>query len=381
MRVAVIGCGLIGGSFALALERLRPDVNLLCIDLPQRLPALRAAIPNSDALALDQATDQLRECALVLLASPVERIIELIPRLAPLLGPGAILTDVGSTKTQVMAVAREARGEGTHFIGGHPMAGAESSGIESADPLLFNGRAWLLCPAGDTPPDALLTLIDLVESIGAKPITIEAEEHDRILAVISHAPQLLSLALMSAAIEVDRAHELLQMVAGPGFKELTRLAASDYAVWRGILESNRAPVIEALSLIEARLADVRRAFERDELDGLWAEARQRRTQMGLDSVPGGRKPDIRRLIDHCDEQLLKALADRMRAARRIGEIKAAGNEPVRDEQRERELMHKRLESAAKLDLPVELVQRLFALVLEQSRHVQDQIVARKQPNE
>lgn len=370
-RVVVIGAGLIGGSLALAIKRRRTDTRVVCLDLPHRLSAVRnAGVADEVGSALDLA-DHLPDCGLVVLATPVDIILNLLDEIGPRLTPGTIVTDVGSTKAEICRKARTALPDGVHFIGGHPIAGSERSGVEAADPLLFNERVYMLCPDQETPPEAMLAMLDIVEDLSAVPVTIEPEEHDRILAVVSHVPQLVAIALVHAALEDDGTHGLLDTIVGPGFLSLTRVAASDFEVWRSILDTNLRAIRGGLDRLEASLAAVRGSLGTAELGALWQSVSSRRRKMSVDTLPRPRKAELRQLVDRYDEQILKALGNRLNAVRKIGTIKQSAAMPVGDPDRERKLMTARLEWARALDVPEEAVEELFQVIMKHSRKMQD----------
>jgi prephenate dehydrogenase len=267
-----------------------------------------------------------------------------------------------------MARARALLPQGVHFIGGHPMAGAESSGIESADPLLFSERVYLLCPFPDTPQESLLMMISLVECLLAQPITIDPDEHDRIMAAVSHVPQLVAIALMRAALEQDASHGMLARVAGRGFLDMTRLAASDYVMWKGILDSNRDAIKHSMERFLASVQEIHDQLDQDRLASIWeAAGRQRRT---MDPAGRARKSDLRGVIDRCDKQILTALRTRMLAARKIGKLKISQDAPIHDPDRERRMLFERSGWASLLGIPQELVDDLFGVILKHSIQVQ-----------
>jgi len=310
----------------------------------------------------------LPKSSLVILATPVQAIPDVLASMIPFLRPGTVVTDVGSTKKQIMARARALLPQGVHFIGGHPMAGAESSGIESADPLLFSERVYMLCPFPDTPPESLLMMISFVESLRAQPITIDPDEHDRIMAAVSHVPQLVAIALMRAALEQDASHGMLARVAGRGFLDMTRLAASDYAMWKGILDSNGDAIRESMERFLASVHEIHNQLDQDRLASIWEEAGNKRRKMD----PAGRirKSDLRTVIDRCDKQILTALRTRMAAARKIGKLKLSQNAPIQDPDRERRMLAERAGWASLLGIPQEFVDDLFAVILKHSVQAQ-----------
>ncbi|MBZ5494971.1 MAG: prephenate dehydrogenase/arogenate dehydrogenase family protein [Acidobacteriia bacterium] len=369
-KITIIGCGLLGGSAALALKRRRPDWAVACIDLAERLPAIREAGITDEVGTPEDLARHLPESSFVLLAMPVPAIMETIERIRPHLRAGAIVTDVGSTKQQIMAKAQALMPPGTHFIGGHPMAGSERSGVEAADPLLFSDRVYVLCPYPDTPADVLLSVMNLVEDLLALPITIDPEEHDRIMAMVSHLPQLIAVALMHAAQSEDATHDMLDKLAGRGFMDMTRLAASDYGIWMGILETNKAAIRESSDRFVRSLAALLDKMVAGDAALMWEEVCRRRRQMGVDSLPRMRKPDYRSIIDRCDKQILGALGHRMQVARRIGRLKSHQQAPVSDPDRERRMVAQRGEWGKALGLPPELINELFAVIIRHSTHIQ-----------
>jgi prephenate dehydrogenase len=370
VKITIIGCGLIGGSLALALKRRRPEWHVACLDLPARLPAIREAGVADEIGTLEDLATHVPYSSFVLVATPIQAILETIARLRPFVREGTVVTDVGSTKMQIMAETRGLLPHGIHFIGGHPMAGSERSGVEAADPLLFSDRAYLLCPYPDTPPDALLKLMDLAEDLLALPITVDPEEHDRIMATISHLPQLIAVALMHTAQAGDAEHDMLDKLAGRGFLDMTRLAASDCGGWKGILETNREAIEESLDRFERSLSLLRQTIFDSSAALIWEQAGSRRRKMGSDSLSRLRKLDLRSLIDRYDKQILGALGRRMEAARKIGRLKMHRDVPVHDPDRERRLIRQRGEWGKSLGLPHGLIDELFAVILKHSTRIQ-----------
>jgi prephenate dehydrogenase len=245
-RVAIVGVGLIGGSIGLAMRRQVPRVQVVGIDRPAVLRAarLRGAVDESTP----SLVRGLRGADLVLLALPVDGIMKTLPRVARLAGPRALITDVGSTKGEILGAARRL-GLANRFVGGHPMAGSERSGIRSADASLFRGAPWILCPGaargqGGPKAEALGRLASLVELLGARPARLDARRHDEAMARLSHLPQLISVALVNAAA-ASPAGPLLEF-SGPAFRQMSRLASSPPGLWDAILRSNRSAATAAL---------------------------------------------------------------------------------------------------------------------------------------
>jgi prephenate dehydrogenase len=195
----------------------------------------------------------LREADLVVLALPVDGIIAALPRVARLAPARAIVTDVGSTKEAILRAARAA-GLGARFVGGHPMAGSERSGVDHADVTLFRGAPWILCPAA-----AAGRVASFVRRLGARPVLLDARRHDRVVARLSHLPQLLSVALVNAGSRGQAARFL--PLAGPAFRQFSRLAGSSPRLWAGILSTNRRAVAGALDDFSRELSRLRRALD------------------------------------------------------------------------------------------------------------------------
>jgi prephenate dehydrogenase len=370
IKVTIIGCGLIGGSIALALRRRRPAWSIACLDLAERLPAVIEAGVADETGTLEELGKHLPESEVVLLATPVQAVLETAARIRPFLRAGTIVSDVASTKKQIMAQAQALMPPGVHFIGGHPMAGSERSGVEAADPLLFSDRVYVLCPYPDTPPEALLLMMDLVESLLARPVTIDPDEHDRIMAMLSHLPQLIAVALMHAAQADDATHVMLDMLAGRGFLDMTRLAASEYGVWRGILETNQEAIQQSYARFIGSLSTLCEEMGSGNAALTWEQSTRRRRKMGSESRARMRRLDLRSMIDGYDQKLLAALAQRMQAAGKIGKLKKSQEAPVHDSERERRMMLQRREWGDSLDLPAELIDELFAVILKHSSRIQ-----------
>ena len=361
---------MIGGSIALALKRRRPEISVVCLDLPDRLSAIQEAAVSDQVGTLDDAAKYLPESSIVILATPVQTILDTLAYIRPWLRAGAIVTDVGSTKKMITSEARKLIPPGVHFIGGHPMAGSEHSGVEAADPLLFSDRVYILCPYQDTPPGALLTLIDLAESLLAFPITMDPEEHDRIMAMVSHVPQLISVALMYAALKGDAEHGMLDKLAGRGFLDMTRLSASEYGIWKGILATNAEAIRDAIERFKECLAILSGGGE--ELALLWEQAARRRRKMSADSIPRPRRQDLRSMIDRYDKHILTALGHRIEIARKIGRIKKSQSAPVVDPEREKRMLQQRKMWGESVNLPADMVEEIFAVILKHSSRIQSE---------
>ncbi|MGA8150366.1 MAG: prephenate dehydrogenase [Terriglobales bacterium] len=266
-QITVIGTGLIGGSFAMALKQHGFKGRIIGCDRP---PVLERAREKG---AIDEARSHPFEATkgsqVVLLATPVLGILELIERLGPSLAPKTLLTDVGSTKTQVLARAQSVFGKnaGESFLAGHPMAGKEQAGVEFADPDLFQGAAWFVTPLPAQKVHEGLSgdFLEWVEKIGARIATMPADEHDELCAWISHLPQLISTALAASLVDQYGEDAPLLEAGGRALREMTRISSSPYSMWRDIALTNKKNLQDALLKIEQRLAHIRENLDSREL--------------------------------------------------------------------------------------------------------------------
>jgi len=271
-KVGIVGLGLIGGSIALAARELWPAALVIGVD-------------NKDVLetamrlhAIDIAADDpyvLAEADLVILAAPVKQNIELLADLDDNVNQPAVVTDVGSTKRAIVDAARSLPPKFT-FIGGHPLGGAAKSGLENARPDLFTGRPWLLTPSTDG-GEAIVKLSAFVTALGAQPRVVDVATHDRLLAYLSHLPQLTASALMKVVGHAVGAPGLT--LSGKGLADTTRLASSPPEIWRDIAATNADEIGPALDVLIAVLQDLRRDLPKgDQLSDVFTEAAEwRRT--------------------------------------------------------------------------------------------------------
>lgn len=254
-RIGIVGLGLIGGSIALAARELWPSSLVIAVD-------------NKDVLetamrlhAIDVAADDLNvlaEADLVILAAPVRQNLALLDQLDEYVRQPAVITDTGSTKREIVEAARRLPGRFT-FIGGHPLGGAAASGLEHARTDLFRGRPWLFTPAGDGGGEALEKLLAFAGALGAVPRLVDAAAHDRVLAFLSHLPQLTASALMHVVGEAVGEDGLA--LAGRGLTDTTRLASSPAEIWRDIAATNADEIGPALDRLIGVLTELRGELE------------------------------------------------------------------------------------------------------------------------
>lgn len=257
MRIAIIGLGLIGGSIGLALKQA--DWQKAEIVGYVRRSELRPMALSSGAV--DNVESSLkatvRGADLIIIATPVLTIKNIFSQIAADLPPDSIVTDTASTKVQVMRWAEELLSPRTSFVGGHPMAGKETSGIKAAEADLFHNCVYCLTPATQAKPAAVQTVADMVKTLGATPLTISADEHDNLVAGISHLPLLLSIALVSATTQ-SPSWEQMSRLAASGYRDLTRLASGNPEVNAHICLSNQAPIISWIDKFSEELQRLRK---------------------------------------------------------------------------------------------------------------------------
>jgi prephenate dehydrogenase len=258
-QITIVGTGLIGGSFALALRKHRFAGLIVGCDRESALnKAKMKGVINS---GFAEPADAVRGSQLVVLATPVLAIVDLIRRLGPALRSTTLLTDVGSTKAAVVEQALHVFGKnaGKRFLAGHPMAGKEHSGVDNADAELFRNAVWFLTPLpGQNLNEGLFAeFAGWIDQIGARIAMLPAEDHDRLCAWISHLPQMISTALAAALVEEFGEEAPLLPAGGRALREMTRISASPYSMWRDIAITNKKNIEDALFKVEQRLAHIR----------------------------------------------------------------------------------------------------------------------------
>jgi prephenate dehydrogenase len=279
-RIAVLGTGLVGGSFALAVRTAFPSVSVAGWDKPDVLKRARSLGAVNDAQPELRAA--LAGADLVFVALPVGLTIERLPEIAALAPPAALVTDAASTKRLVCEAAEKCFSGGACFLGGHPMAGQERSGIDAADGGLFRGARYALigkrAPGGAgvaAPQDARVEkFTSLLGAIGARPLWMDAATHDRAAAVVSHLPQLLAVALAGVVHQQTDETGLPLTLAGRGLRDALRLAGSPYAVWRDIILTNSENIEASLDRLSQQIEHLRSHLRRRELEDEFAVANE-----------------------------------------------------------------------------------------------------------
>lgn len=278
-QITIVGTGLIGGSLALALKKRKFSGRIIGCD---RAPVLERAQEKGviDA-GITNPADAVQGSAVVVLATPVVAIVDLIERLGPALSAKSLLTDVGSTKAEVVARAQRIFGKAAaqRFLAGHPMAGKEQSGVEFADPDLFQGAAWFVTPLPGQDIDSGLSgeFLEWVEKIGARIANLPPKQHDQLCAWISHLPQMISTALAASLVDEFGDAPLLE-AGGRALREMTRISSSPYSMWRDIAITNKENIADALLKLEQRLAHIRENLDSRELAAEFERAHELRKE-------------------------------------------------------------------------------------------------------
>lgn len=289
-RLALIGCGLMGGSFALALRQagLVGHVAGFSASEATRRKALAMGVIDS---ACTSAAETVQGADLVLVAVPVRATESTLRAIDPALSPDALVMDVGSTKGDVVAAARLALARHLAcFVPAHPIAGKEVAGIEHADATLYRDRQVVLTPLPENPAERVQLARQVWQTLGSRVLELSAQDHDASFAAVSHLPHLAAFALVNAVARQAQGAQYLSM-AGPGFRDFSRIAASDPCVWRDILLANRDEVLHQSALMRAALDEFESAMARadaEQLQALIQEASQTRSRWRL----GGADSDV-----------------------------------------------------------------------------------------
>ena len=263
-RVAILGTGLIGGSFGLALHKRFPDISIVGFD---REETLHTALARG--AVLETANDlaaAVRSADLVYVALPIGATIEALPAIAGAAKEGALVTDAGSTKAVICRAAKTFFAGGARFLGGHPMAGRETSGIARADAGLFSGARYALVGSEDDPDPRVRGFASLVRTLGAEPVWCDAGIHDWAVGIVSHLPQLLAVALARVVQDETDETGLPLSLSGPGLQDMLRLAGSPYGLWRDVAHTNTENIARALDRLEQAVEYLRAQLTSKELE-------------------------------------------------------------------------------------------------------------------
>ena len=276
MNIAIIGVGVVGGSFALALRREYPHLRVIGVD--------RDAAALDDALrrgVIDEAASVVAaaDCDLIFIAVPVRQFPAVLDEISAALKPETVVTDAGSTKQDVIAAARAALGKKiSQFVPGHPIAGREHAGVGAAASELFEGKNVVLTPIAENTTESIERVRALWRACGARVVEMPAETHDAVFAAVSHLPHMLAFALVDEFASRPNAKTLFSFAAS-GFRDFTRIAGSNPEMWRDIALNNREALLDELRTYELHIALLKKALEAgdgDALESLMARAKHAR---------------------------------------------------------------------------------------------------------
>ena len=262
-KISIVGVGLIGGSLGLALKEKNPIFKITGIDKPE---IIKKAIARG---AIDEGTvnleEGIKEADMVIIATPVKTILDLLPKINPFLKKGCIVTDVGSTKGQIVKRAEKILSKDIYFIGGHPIAGSEEYGVNSADPHLFLDKTYILTPTNKSNLAALEKTFSIIGMIGAKRLILDPLEHDRIVGAVSHLPQIMAVSLINMInilTQEEDNNNYFKSIGG-GFIDMTRIASSPYKIWEDICNTNQENILEMIQKFRKYLGVIEEKLKND----------------------------------------------------------------------------------------------------------------------
>jgi prephenate dehydrogenase len=263
-RIAVIGTGLIGGSFALAIRKYLPKISVVGYDRPE--PAAHALARGALHEVAADIPSAIRGADLIYIALPIGATLEILPALSSAAGPKSLVTDACSTKAVICRLAAKHFSGSVRFLGGHPMAGKEKSGIQNSDPDLFRGAPYVLVGTENEGSESFRGWLSVLAEIGAQPVWCDAETHDWAVAIVSHLPQLVSIALGRVVMDETDDTGLPLSLSGQGLQDSLRLAGSPYSVWRDILLTNKENISRGLDRVAQALDHLRTHLASKELE-------------------------------------------------------------------------------------------------------------------
>ena len=280
-KTAILGVGLLGASFSLALKKKGICSQVTGFGRSRKNLERAKSMGIIDVVATDPAS-ACCDADLVLLAAPAGSFVELVKQACPALKKGAVVTDVGSVKGDLVAELEELMPPGVHFIGSHPIAGSDRSGIDSAHADLFCDALCIVTPTERSDPSALKNVMDLWTGLGTKVMAMGPAEHDRVYAAVSHLPHLIAYAMVNTVSDIDKSY---LSYCGQGFKDMTRIAASSPDIWTDISLLNRENLIEMITLFRENLNRMEahlRATKADALKQEFIRASTARERIGQD---------------------------------------------------------------------------------------------------
>ncbi len=286
-KIGFIGLGLIGGSIAMKLKELHPNAQIIATAHSQSTieTAHKMGIIENDSLL---SIDRFASCDLIFLCAPVEKNIEYLTKLKPVIQPDCIITDVGSTKATIHEKVNEL-GLNRQFIGGHPMTGSEKTGIAYANPLFLENAYYIITPTEQTAPVHVQQYVEMVRSFGSIPLVLDSQKHDRATAAISHLPHMIAFSLANFVESIDDDDEIMRTIAAGSFRDMTRVAASSPAMWESIASTNRSQIIRLMDEYIAFFNDLKEKmvhYDAKEITDYFENAKNYRDSLNLPGKPG-----------------------------------------------------------------------------------------------
>ena len=282
--ISIVGVGLIGGSMGLALRRKKFNGRIVGIDDPYVLENALKRGAVDEGISRVNLNQGIKDADLVFLCAPIAEIMELLKSIGNFVKSGALITDVGSIKRQIVETANFHLPSSCSFIGGHPMAGSEFRGVQAADPFLFENTSYVLTPSRPVDVSKRQALGELLECIGAKVLLLQPKLHDEIAGAVSHLPQMAAVALMNlVAKKQNESPHFMKMAAG-GFRDMTRIASSPFGIWEDICETNADMITSFIDAYVEELNNVK-AFIKDKtkLESYFHEAAKNRLSIPTDT--------------------------------------------------------------------------------------------------
>jgi prephenate dehydrogenase len=285
-KITIVGVGLIGGSFGLALKRVRPDITVCGIDIDENILIKGKKNGVIDCYTLS-IKDGVKDADIIIIASSINKIIKIAEEIIPFMKSGSIITDVGSVKGTIVSTIEKMLPEDKYYVPGHPMAGSEKKGIEGADTYLFENAAYILTPTPNTNKQALEIIKKLISDLGARPLIMGPKEHDLQVAAVSHLPHIIAASLVNSIGGLKEKFPQLLLLAAGGFRDTTRIASSQPEMWKDICLCNKEAILQVIGNYEKKLNIFKRAILEENIDlllELFSQARNLREQ-----VPAGIK--------------------------------------------------------------------------------------------
>lgn len=280
-KIAILGVGLIGGSLGMALKHCKAAASIAGFDIDTESLEIARETGAIDYGATDIHT-AVKDAEIVVLSTPVNFFAPLVKDFAGFLKPGAIITDTGSTKSQILTELFPLIPDAVEFVGGHPMTGSEKGGIKAADRYLFENAVYVVTPTEKNSPSAVAKVKALAEAVGSRVIVMDPEEHDTIVAAVSHVPHLTAAGLTATLMQVSQEYPFAPTLAAGGFRDTTRIAAGDPDLWQQICLSNDEKIVQTLDLLCSMLETAKKLImegNREGLHAFFAEAREQRLKI------------------------------------------------------------------------------------------------------